>query len=623
MRSASRLAGSLFVLSAAVQLELQSVTAHSWIDCFDTNYTKIYDQSASYIYGGSGGNGFCDGYGAGYPGRGDTDIGTEYTFKMLENEVEEGTTVCETVDADTYTSTDWRKRISVAPGTTVYFAYLPNGHIVKDKKAIGTQHGIYWTGQVGTTLTSTLEMTQENLMDGHTLDFDDGNCGESMVWYWTFWLDNEASYVDQSQARGYFGAAYSTCFEVEVTSRSGGSTVTAVPSTSTPESAIPAPQTTTDSPSVHTPESTTSMPQLTSAPRSTNASPVATTATPVATIETPVATTDEPLSTTAAPAATTAAPLSSWDQVDANGAAGDADPTAMTNAPVATTSAPQVATATPVTNPPTAVPTPSPTPSMTPASTPTPVPTPTTFAPIVAVAYTPVTEPTAETISPPDTSAPTSTGEPDARTGSDDSVDQTTVLPASTPSPPTEEPKITASSSESEDGYSTFGTFSALDDNHDSVGIVHPASPSLTHSASCSSSNEGPSLTSFSRSHSGSSSNENLSFTSFNSSDSASSSNGNSSLTNFSSSDSSSSSIDSLSSSGSAETEVGSESFKVDPEVSYDSLSTSKTSEENFSASTSSSTASASANAETSSSNTYNITPSFFSLTVFYHQEQS
>ncbi|KAK1928298.1 hypothetical protein P3T76_016237 [Phytophthora citrophthora] len=72
-------------LATAVQLGKHSTTAHSWIDCFDTNRTKIYDESASYIYGGSGGNGFCDGYGAGYPGRGDTDIGTGYTFKMLEN----------------------------------------------------------------------------------------------------------------------------------------------------------------------------------------------------------------------------------------------------------------------------------------------------------------------------------------------------------------------------------------------------------------------------------------------------------------------------------------------------------------------------------------------------------
>lgn len=343
------------------------VTAHSWIDCFDTNHTKIYDQSASYIYGGSGGNGFCDGYGAGYPGRGDTDIGTEYTFKMLENEVEAGTPVCQTVAADTYTSTDWRKRILVAPGVTVYFAYLPNGHIVKDKKAIGTQHGVYWTGQVGSALTSTLDMTHEYLMDGYTMDFDDGNCGESydydgnpggragdgkpcigsfvvptgtaagiysMVWYWTFWLDNEASYVDQSQARGYFGAAYSTCFEVEVTAGSGSSNA--------PESTTPAPPATTATPS-YSPEPATWAPQTTTpAPQSTSAAPEVPTATPISTTATPLA-------TTMSPAPTTAAPVTSWGQVDDNTAAGDADPTAITDAPALTTSAPQVTTASPVT----------------------------------------------------------------------------------------------------------------------------------------------------------------------------------------------------------------------------------------------------------------------------------
>ncbi|OWZ19624.1 hypothetical protein PHMEG_0006094 [Phytophthora megakarya] len=249
---------------------LHLVDSHTWIDCFDTDRAKIYDQSASYIFGGAGGNGFCQGYGAGYPGRGDYAIGTQYTFKMLENEVEAGTAVCETVAADTYTNTNWRKRLSVDAGVTVYFAYLPNGHIVKDKKAIGTQHGVYWTGQVGTSLASTLEMTKENLINGFTMNYDDGNCGEtydyngnpggragdgkpcigsfvvptgtapgiySMVWYWTFWLDDEAAYVDQSQARGYFGAAYSTCFEVEVTS-SGSvdstSTIAVVETNSTP-----------------------------------------------------------------------------------------------------------------------------------------------------------------------------------------------------------------------------------------------------------------------------------------------------------------------------------------------------------------------------------------------------
>ncbi|KAG6961141.1 hypothetical protein JG687_00007836 [Phytophthora cactorum] len=212
------------------------VEAHTWLDCIDTDRSKIYDQSASYIFGGAGGNGFCEGYGAGYPGRGDIDIGTGYTYKMLKNEVEAGTPVCQNVGANTYT--DWRKRISVAPGQTAYFAYLPNGHIVKDKKGVGTQHGVYWTGQVGTSLTSTLDMKPENLLGGHTMNYDDGNCGETvdyngapsgragdgtpcvgsfvvpagtapgvynMVWYWTFWLDDQAAYIDQTQAKGYFG----------------------------------------------------------------------------------------------------------------------------------------------------------------------------------------------------------------------------------------------------------------------------------------------------------------------------------------------------------------------------------------------------------------------------------
>ncbi|KAG6961139.1 hypothetical protein JG687_00007835 [Phytophthora cactorum] len=239
----------LLLLSAARHF----ADAHTWLDCIDTDRSKLYDQSASYIFGGAGGNGFCDGYGAGYPGRGDSSIGTEYTHKMLKNEVEAGSPVCEEVGPNTYS--DWRKRLSVAAGQTAYFAYLPNGHIVKDKKGVGTQHGVYWTGQVGTSLTSTHDMTQEHLVDGRTMDYDDGNCGESvdyngnpggragdgkpcigsftipagtapgiykMVWYWTFWLDNQGAYKDQNMAKGYFGAAYSTCFEVEVTSNGGG-----------------------------------------------------------------------------------------------------------------------------------------------------------------------------------------------------------------------------------------------------------------------------------------------------------------------------------------------------------------------------------------------------------------
>ncbi|KAH7476305.1 uncharacterized protein KRP23_6992 [Phytophthora ramorum] len=248
--------------------------AHTWIDCFDTDRSKLYDQSASYIFGGSGGNGFCEGYGAGYPGRGNGDIGTEYTYKLLKNEVEAGSPVCQNVGSTSYS--DWRKRLSVAPGQTAYFAYLPNGHIVKDKKGVGTQHGVYWTGQVGTSLTSTLDMTPEHLLDGHTMDYDDGNCGETvdsngnpggragdgkpcigsfvvpegtapgvynMVWYWTFWLDNESAYKDQQQSKGYFGAAYSTCFELEVTGGAGNVTIVqqAAPSPWTPAPPVSTP----------------------------------------------------------------------------------------------------------------------------------------------------------------------------------------------------------------------------------------------------------------------------------------------------------------------------------------------------------------------------------------------
>ncbi|CAI5740582.1 unnamed protein product [Peronospora destructor] len=235
----------LVVLSFARQF----AEGHSSALCFDTNLTKVYDESASYIFGGAQGNGFCEGYAAGYKGRG---IGMEDTYKILKNEVEAGAPVCKDVGPNPYT--DWCTRVTVPPEVAIYFAYLPNGHIVKDKKAIGTQHGIYWTGQVGTSLTSTHDMIPENLVTGNTVDFDDGNCGETvdfngnpsgragdgkpcigsfaipkgsppgiykMVWYWEFWLDNPNAYKDPNLARGYFGAAYTSCFEVEVTS--GGS----------------------------------------------------------------------------------------------------------------------------------------------------------------------------------------------------------------------------------------------------------------------------------------------------------------------------------------------------------------------------------------------------------------
>jgi hypothetical protein len=309
------------LLLVALSYCTTTVHGHSWIDCFDTDRSKIYDQSASYIYGGTGGNGFCEGYGAGYPGRGDTDIGTDYTYKMLLNEVEAGVAVCQSVGDDTYT--DWRTRVSVAAGTQIYYAYLPNGHIVKDKKGIGTQHGIYWTGVAGTALSTTADMTAANLIDGFTLDFDDGNCGETydyngnpggragdgkpcvgyftipagtaagiykMVWYWSFYLE-DGSYADASLAKGYFGASYSTCFEVEVTSGSGSAAATTAPVATTA-----APVATTAAPVATYASAVQSKASVVTTPATTTATPAAT----------PATTTSTSATTTAAPAATPA-----------------------------------------------------------------------------------------------------------------------------------------------------------------------------------------------------------------------------------------------------------------------------------------------------------------------------
>lgn len=310
-------AAALAALSVLQQQ--QQVHAHSWIDCIDTNRYKLYNESAEYIYGGSKGDGFCDGYGAGYPGRGDSDIGTQYTYKMLKNTVEAGTAVCETVDADTYTDTTWRHRLNVTAGTPIYFAYTENGHVVKDKMGVGTQHGIYWTGETGSKLENTTQMTSDHLVDGTTMDFDDGNCGETLdsngnpsgragdgwpcvgqftiptgtpagtyhfVWYWTFYLD-DGDYVDKTRARGYFGASYSTCFEVTVLD--SGST-----SSST-----------------------------TTTPTTTTATPVATTATPATTTATPVTTTATPVTTTATPVATTATPVATSATASSEDSASD------------------------------------------------------------------------------------------------------------------------------------------------------------------------------------------------------------------------------------------------------------------------------------------------------------
>jgi hypothetical protein len=254
---------------AGAWLAVSHVAAHSWIDCLDTSRTKLYDKSADYIFGGAKGNGFCDGYAAGFPGRGSADIGPAFTHKMLKNEVEAGTPVCQAVDANTYSG--WRKRLAVEAGKPIYVAYLENGHISKDKIGQGTQYGFYWTGKPGSKLVSTKDISQSKLVDGKLHNFDDGNCGESVdaegkptgragdgkpcigdftipagtppgiyhfVWYWKYYMDDPNAYVDKAKAAGYFGAAYSSCFEVEVKPSAGGANQNPTPA---PATKAPAP----------------------------------------------------------------------------------------------------------------------------------------------------------------------------------------------------------------------------------------------------------------------------------------------------------------------------------------------------------------------------------------------
>ncbi|TYZ66963.1 hypothetical protein PybrP1_001773 [[Pythium] brassicae (nom. inval.)] len=334
---------SLALLAAAAAA---TANAHSWIDCLDTDRAKLYDRSVEYIFGGAKSNGFCDGYGAGFPGRGVADIGEMYTHKMLKDKVEAGAPICQSVDANTYTG--WRKRLKVKAGVPVYYAYLPNGHIVKDKMGRGTKHGVYWTGSTGSRLKTTNDMTADRLVDGKLTDFDDGNCGETLdskgkpggragdgkpcigqftipastqpgvyhfIWYWKFYLE-DGSYADKERARGYFGASYSTCFEVEVEG-GGGAAGRAVPVTPTPAAA----KTPTVTPAKQTP-APTQPPPATKAPPTPPPTKKTPPTPPQATKMPPT-----PPPTTKAPPATkaTPAPMPKATEPLNQGAAGDDD----------------------------------------------------------------------------------------------------------------------------------------------------------------------------------------------------------------------------------------------------------------------------------------------------------
>uniref|UniRef100_K3WLE7 DUF7492 domain-containing protein n=1 Tax=Globisporangium ultimum (strain ATCC 200006 / CBS 805.95 / DAOM BR144) TaxID=431595 RepID=K3WLE7_GLOUD len=231
-------------LSVALWCALLSPTAvaHTWIDCIDTDRSVVYDNARNWIFGGAAGNGLCEGYMKNYPGRGDPDINTKMTFKILMADVAKGAPVC-TSEPAVYGDLSWRKRIQVAPGKTFYYAYLENGHITKDKAGRGTFYGVYWTGQPETELTLTTELTDARLVDGKLHDFDDKNCGQTfedgdfdgtiksgragndfscvgevtvpvgtkpgvynMVWFWRFYNEDGGN-SDIMTTGGHFGGA--------------------------------------------------------------------------------------------------------------------------------------------------------------------------------------------------------------------------------------------------------------------------------------------------------------------------------------------------------------------------------------------------------------------------------
>jgi hypothetical protein len=246
-----------------------------------------------------------------YPGRGDPDINTKMTFKNLMADVAKGAPVC-TSEPAVYGDLSWRKRIQVAPGKTFYYAYLENGHITKDKAGRGTFYGVYWTGQPETELTLTTELTDARLVDGKLHDFDDKNCGQTfedgdfdgtiksgragndfscvgevtvpvgtkpgvynMVWFWRFYNEDGGN-SDIMTTGGHFGgAAYSSCFQMEVTGAAEMESLLAESPTDSP-SPSPSPVATTATPTA-TPSSTP-----TPAPNATSPSTPTPTQAPVA-----------------------------------------------------------------------------------------------------------------------------------------------------------------------------------------------------------------------------------------------------------------------------------------------------------------------------------------------------
>lgn len=243
---------AVMIFFAVILCLVQSVSSHTWIDCIDRSYETVYKRSAEWIFGGDSKNGMCEGYARGYPGRGDRNINTGFTYTIPRNEVDNPAStksLCQYSNSDSYNG--WRKMAQARAGESLFFAYLPNGHVSKDIWARKTRYGVYWNGHSSRSLETTADLVPEKLVDGKLSYFDDLNCGETydregnpsgragdfhpcignftipkgttpgvyqFAWVWKFYFEK-----DQNQPlpatklpTWYSDNAYTSCFDVVV-----------------------------------------------------------------------------------------------------------------------------------------------------------------------------------------------------------------------------------------------------------------------------------------------------------------------------------------------------------------------------------------------------------------------
>lgn len=249
-----------------------AIQGHSWIDGFfnEQDAKRMFaEDAATLIMGGDRvkHEHYATGYGRNYPTRAASNINTAYTCKILNDDYRSNTPVCcnlEGVNQQTSAGAYKQelKMLKAHPGERIYFAYMPNGHVSKDKEGRGSPMRIYWSGS-SAEIGAVENLTKEKAITPD-LDFDDGQCGETcstpghsdkctnysnrkgdykpcynsfvvpdaapgvypMAWVWDFRQSNPVKQT--ALHNGYYGALYSTCFDIEILPAKQGKNAKAV-----------------------------------------------------------------------------------------------------------------------------------------------------------------------------------------------------------------------------------------------------------------------------------------------------------------------------------------------------------------------------------------------------------